>query len=374
MATLSFYARGDGSAANNAALNVENLGSQPTVLITFDSGATGDLVLEYNGGAVDPDTKVVINGTIYNFKVELTGGLPFGSPKVPDALEGKQVAVISVVIAGKTERFFFVTDGSGTMTLMAAFGNGAIALSNADFAPPPVYICFCGGTTILTPKGYRKVEHLRIGDIVLNGDGAAKPILWVGRTEVSRLEMLRSPERRPVCIVADALEPGVPFADLYVSAQHRLVLESAFAELLIAEPRVLVSAKYFLGSIARRVMPTTDVDYYHILLEHHDTVVSNGLVSESLQLSLRAFNGLSRDAQISLSMALPIDTMQKLFRQTGSLPSLKQHEARVLLDFMFGPGACQSTRNTDQRSASKIDPTDSEVSEDLMDFLTARAV
>lgn len=102
MSTLSFYARGDGSSANNAALNVENPSQQPTVLITFDSGTSGDLVLEYNGGAVDPDTTVIINGISYNFNVELTGTLPLGNSKTPDPLEGKTITVISAVINGST--------------------------------------------------------------------------------------------------------------------------------------------------------------------------------------------------------------------------------------------------------------------------------
>lgn len=96
MTTMSFYARGDASSANNASLNVENPSKQATVQITFDSGLTGDIVLESNGGAADPDTTVIIGGVSYNFIVEQTGNLPTGSNKVPDVLEGKQVTVISV--------------------------------------------------------------------------------------------------------------------------------------------------------------------------------------------------------------------------------------------------------------------------------------
>ena len=79
MATLSFFARGDASSANNAALNVQNQSQQPTVLITFDSGLDGDIVLDPNGGAPDPDTTVSIDGVSYEFVLELTGGLPLGN-------------------------------------------------------------------------------------------------------------------------------------------------------------------------------------------------------------------------------------------------------------------------------------------------------
>jgi hypothetical protein len=134
--TISFYARGDGASANNAALNVNNTSQQPVVLLTFEASPGGDIVLERNGGAPDPDTTVLINGVRYNFTVELTGGLPISNGKVPDPLEGKTITVISTVVNGATKRFFFENDGTGSLSLMNQFGNGAIALTNANFSPP----------------------------------------------------------------------------------------------------------------------------------------------------------------------------------------------------------------------------------------------
>ena len=116
MASLIFFARGDGSSANNAALNVDSKSQQATVEITFESGATGDIVLDGNGGDVDPDTTVTIDGVSYNFILEQTGDLPIGNGKVPDVLEGSQVTVISYIdLAGNYQRLFFMIDGSGTL-------------------------------------------------------------------------------------------------------------------------------------------------------------------------------------------------------------------------------------------------------------------
>jgi len=310
MTTISFYARGDGSTANNSALNVENQTQQTTVLLTFDSGPNGDIVLEYNGGAPDPDTSVIINGISYDFTVELTGTLPSGNGKTPDPLEGKTITIISVVINGSIERFFFVNDGSGTLALMDQFGNGAIPLTNANFTPPPILICFCGGTEILTPAGRTLVETLRIGDLVLTDQGETTPILWIGRSEYSKAAMQQAPEHRPIRIAAHAIAPGVPYADLFVSAQHRVVLQGWATELMFSEAKVLVAAKHLLGTIAESVMPTAAVTYYHILLEHHDMVISNGLITESFQISFRFYAGLSRDAQLSLADALPDRAVQ----------------------------------------------------------------
>ena len=116
MASLSFFARGDGSSANNAALNVDSKSQQATVEITFESGATGDIVLDDNGGDVDPDTTVTIDGVSYNFILEQTGDLPIGNGKVLDVFEGSQVTVISYIdLAGNYQRLFFMIDGIGIL-------------------------------------------------------------------------------------------------------------------------------------------------------------------------------------------------------------------------------------------------------------------
>jgi hypothetical protein len=120
-----------------------------------------DIVLESNGGLPDPDTTVIIGGISYDFTVELTGGLPVNN-KVPDPLEGKQITIISVVIDGSIERFFFVSDGTGTMALMNQFGNGAILLTNTVFNPPDVFICFGSSTKISTPTGDKRIETLKL--------------------------------------------------------------------------------------------------------------------------------------------------------------------------------------------------------------------
>lgn len=346
MTTLSFYARGDASTANNPSLNVESKSQQPTVLITFNSGASGDIILD-GGGGVDPDTTVTIDGTTYDFTLEMTGDLPLNNGKVPDALEGKQVTVISVVIDGNTERFFFVTDGSGTYALMEQFGNGAIPLDNTDTSPTTVYICFCGGTDILTPSGYQKIDKLRAGDLVLNDAGDAVPILWVGQSTASREDMQYDPARCPIRIPANSVRAGVPCSDLYVSAQHRVVLEDAWTELLFGEARVLMPAAHLVGTIAESILPEDAVTYFHILLADHEIVLANGLMTESFQPSARSYEGIAQGMRRSLSEALPKSVLQSYFQRPDALMTLKKHEASVLTDRLFARCPRAKSRVTD---------------------------
>lgn len=70
MISISFWARGDNSTANNASINSLNTSQFPVTELTFVAvpGASepddpyGDIILDPNNGGVDPDTQVIING------------------------------------------------------------------------------------------------------------------------------------------------------------------------------------------------------------------------------------------------------------------------------------------------------------------------
>ena len=225
---------------------------------------------------------------------------------------------------------------------MDSFGNGAVALTNVDPAPTAVYICFCGGTDVLTPSGYRKVETLKAGDLVVTDTGAAVPILWCGHSRASVADMRADPSRRPVRIMADAIAPGVPFADLSVSAQHRVVIEGVWAELYFAEPTVMVPAKYLVGTLAQTDMPSEDVVYHHILLEAHEVLITNDLMKVSFPPSLRSYNGISPQMRRSLSDTVSKERLQSLFRRKDAMIALNKADAQVLVAKMVG-AMCQLT-------------------------------
>lgn len=344
MASISFWARGDRSAANNPSLNVENTNTQPTVSITFTNDIPdgtpdqdGDLSLDYNGGLADPDTTLVIAGIEYEFTFEVIGTLPVNK-KVPDPLQGKEIAVISYIDgAGDYQRLFFVIDGSGTFALMEDFGPGAIKLSPVDTSPPDTPVCFCAGTEILTPSGNRKVETLAAGDFVLNVRGERKQIIWAGCTRVSAHDLVAGPNLRPVRIPADAFGPGRPSRDLDVSPQHRIVLEGPAVEMHFGCSSVLAAAKHLIGTFAEEIIPEADVDYYHILLEDHEILVSNGLATESFQPARRTIEAMSGANRELLERTIEALGAADMLNRKDVLPSLKRGES-VLLAAMLAHG------------------------------------
>ena len=93
-------------------------------------------------------------------------------------------------------------------------------LVTAEAAP-----CFRAGTRILTEHGEIAVENLLVGDLVRTGpDGAAAPIIWIGRREVDCARHTRPNRVWPVRVAAHAFGPGRPRTDLFLSPDHAVYL------------------------------------------------------------------------------------------------------------------------------------------------------
>lgn len=337
MPTYSFWAKTTSSTAQASTLVVGNT-SATQITFTTDSpniagvDDTGDLTLESTNGAPDPDTWVTINGTTYSFTYDVVGTLPTNN-KVPPALVGKQVAVITL---SNGTKYFFVEDGSGTQALMDFMSNGNIRLTAPNDNPPPDYVCFCTGTLIATPSGERKVETLVAGDMVLTAEGQAKPVIWIGATQVSRATLLASENVRPIMISANSFGPGRPAQDLRVSPQHRVLIECPHCELLFGVDAVLVPAKFLVGKLAEVAAPEEDVEYFHILLADHDMLLSNGLPTESFQPARRTMDVMGTETRQMLEAVIATLGEEALLSRKDRFLSLRQSEAEVLLNSLQG--------------------------------------
>ncbi|MCU9848506.1 Hint domain-containing protein [Defluviimonas sp. WL0024] len=310
----TYWARGDSATAANASINIRNLGQQPAVQLYFESGTlgddtTGDLVLDDTApGVVDPDTTVWINGTEYNFIYELSGTWRNNSGTVPDQFEGDPVYVITVIGAGpggSNLRLWFMPDATVTKAEIEAFGNGAESIDNFSTNPPPP-VCFLRGTLISAPKGEVPVEELRAGDEVLTASGATATVRFAAARELTLMELLLNPDMRPVCIPQGAMGEGLPRADLWVSPQHRVLVRGWEPEMLFGQDEVLVAAKHlkFAPTLRRPARPET-VEYFHLMLDSHDIVLSNGIETESLFPGDTAIASLTEDGRAEMARVFP---------------------------------------------------------------------
>ena len=169
-----------------------------------------------------------------------------------------------------------------------------------------VTICVARGTLIDTETGPVPVEELRIGDRVCTLDGPARPVRWIGCRHVPAAELAADPSLRPVRIAAGAFGPGQPGRDLTVSPQHRILLDDWRAELFFGAAQVLVPAKGLVNDLTIRIdHAAPGVDYFHVLFDRHEIMLTEGLPTESFHPGDYALRELGEETRAELFKLFP---------------------------------------------------------------------
>ncbi len=191
--------------------------------------------------------------------------------------------------------------------------------------------CFVKGTLIETEHGPCLVEDLVVGDKVRTSSGELLPIVWIGQKTLGAEVLKRTPHMRPVCIQEGAFGNGLPNRDLYVSPQHRIVLEGWRAELLYGEPQVFAAAIHLVNDkTIRQVQLDEPVTYFHVACSRHTILTSNGLPTESLFLGEIALMSFDREDVLELLSLFPeLRSDTSGWKQTR-IRCLKRQEAQAL--------------------------------------------
>jgi hypothetical protein len=202
--------------------------------------------------------------------------------------------------------------------------------SDADTVKITLLICVARGTRVDTPRGPVKVEKLRPGDLVQTLDGPARPVRWIGSRVVTADELASDPSLRPIRIQAGALGEGAPRRDLVMSPQHRVLLDDWRAQLMFGEAQVLAPAKSLVNDGPIRVDHSlNEVEYFHIMFDDHEIIVTEGVATESFHPGQTAMQGLAEAVRNELIRLFP-----ELAHADGcgpaARPVLKGWESRVL--------------------------------------------
>ncbi|MGX9352281.1 Hint domain-containing protein [Shimia sp. W99] len=188
--------------------------------------------------------------------------------------------------------------------------------------------CFLVGTKIATRRGEVAVENLRPGDMVVVRDGGFAPIRWIG-SYVADARGAGHEKCAPICIPRGAMGRGVPARDLYVSPNHRVWMRDPSFEMLFEEREVLIPAKQLVGwKGIKQVSYVPTPEYFHILFDKHEIIISDGMQTESFHPGEMTFDQFEHEARDELLRLFP-ELIELVAYGETARRCLKSHEAQV---------------------------------------------
>jgi hypothetical protein len=315
------YTVTDGAPNRNDAHHGDNSASvasdgNDTLTVTFDDPVLGVSVAFY-GGDNDEAYFVIVNGVQVDLNTLIANGdatftnIGTTSSHVVNSDGSVSGDVFTDGSIGQLTLFIPVTSigvvGAGTGDLSGSDGI-EIGLDSAAFE----VICFAQGTDIMTPTGGRRIEELKVGDHVTTLDNGSQPILWVGRRRFNTHILEKNHYLRPVRIQADALGPGVPSRDLWVSRQHRMLISSNIAKRMFGRKDVLIPAIKLINFPNIAVDDSIcEIEYIHVLLSTHEIIQADGAPTESLFTGPDGLKAMSPEARAEVLAIFPKDQWEK---------------------------------------------------------------
>jgi hypothetical protein len=287
----------------------------------YQSNGTSDLSISLS----DPGVQVIYDMQSDEFIYVISADFFNIRLTDPDGGGSNNYEAYALVNTTTNDVIDFYDIGGGTINILATNGiaNGAISTNlatptNANSStyslqfnqPNPTtlsydalsegdtgIVCFVSGTRISTPTGYRPVEALRAGDMVVTDDDGAQSLCWVGARTVPAVGAFA-----PILIKKGALGN---VADILVSPQHRMVLRGWRAELMFGATEVLIAACHLINDrdIFRR--PGGMVTYHHILFDRHQVVFAEDCPTESFFPGAQAMSNLDHQSRAELFQLFP---------------------------------------------------------------------
>ncbi len=191
---------------------------------------------------------------------------------------------------------------TGSFQLQDASGN----VYTVNFSEIEAVVCFVRGTRIKTNTGETPVEELRAGDMVLTKHAGYRPIRWIKGRVLPVAQLKKNPKLYPIRISKGALGENHPERDLYVSPQHRILLNSKIVMRMFGHAEILVAAKKLLGlEGVDYVTDLDEVEYFHFLLDEHQIVYSNGAETESLYTGPEALKAVGVEGREEILSIFP---------------------------------------------------------------------
>lgn len=261
-------------------ITLANIQLSPPVRTALLDADGSQMLHFYNADGSEADPAALLDALATQLVTALSGAIP---PLLRPA--------VNAILANPLQ--FVQNNALLTMNLTAG---GAV-----PFVP-----CFTAGTMIMTRRGEIAVEDLHVGDDVVTVDNGFRPIRWIGSRKLSARQLQLAPQLRPIRIEMGALGDGLPLRPLEVSPQHRCLIRSQVALRMVGAREVLAAAKHLLSVEGVSVVePHAPVTYFHILLDSHELLISNGAATESFYLGPVGMSSMSAVDRMEIMALFP---------------------------------------------------------------------
>lgn len=157
--------------------------------------------------------------------------------------------------------------------------------------------CFVRGVQVDTASGPCPIEDIREGDLVHTLDNGLQPVRRVLSKKVDGSGALA-----PVVFRAGTIGN---VRDLFVSPNHRVLLTGWQAELLTGDAEALASARDLLNDRSIHRQPMGEVEYFHLLFDRHEIIMTEGAATESYHPLLADSDQRARQTQEELLALFP---------------------------------------------------------------------
>ncbi|WP_299030756.1 Hint domain-containing protein [uncultured Sulfitobacter sp.] len=197
-------------------------------------------------------------------------------------------------------------------------------IGQQNFSTNTGAVCLHAGTLVHTPEGWRQVQDLRPGDLVITEGNRAEPIVAICAQRMTFPDRLD--RGKPVLIKKDSFGPMRPMRDCIVSPQHRIALRA------VSGATVLIAAAKLCGRHGvRRMYGRRKAQYHNILLGRHAVISAEGLPVESALLTAFTRKAFGRQAEHILEMgpAYPIVVKDDRLRLAFSRNDQPKHNRKT---------------------------------------------
>lgn len=159
------------------------------------------------------------------------------------------------------------------------------------------------GANLRTPCGPRRVENIRVGDLIVTRDAGLQPVRVVFSRTVVAAELAADPSLAPVRLAPRAIAPMMPASDLMVAPDHRLLIPGWRLEDKDDSEMTLLPARELAGvsDTIHTVRDAGDVTYFSFVFDEHVVFCANGMPVESFRPTPQALDAV--DAHVGDDIA-----------------------------------------------------------------------